>query len=160
MNSFWDVPGSICRRSARSVPKSLNTPPLPPFRPIHLKIITLRRKNPKRPAKTKNLQHSEATTVHPPIHYPIRSRSTHDRHPPGRFYCQRRRRAAIHQLLPSRRLHHQPGQGLRARTVPRRQGRHRADPHQQPHVRRGPSPHLPGHRHRQRLRQARHECPL
>jgi Fic family protein len=29
-----------------------------------------------------------------------------------------------------------------------------------PHVRRGPSPHLPGHRHRHRLRQGRHGCPL
>ena len=49
---------------------------------------------------------------------------------------------------------------LRARAIARRQGCHGADPHQQPHVRRGPSPHLPGHRHRQRFRQGRHGCPL
>jgi fumarate hydratase class I len=40
---------------------------------------------------------------------------------------------------------------VRARAVARGQGRDGADPHQQPHVRRGPSPHLPGHRHRQRF---------
>ena len=76
------------------------------------------------------------------------------------FIAQRRRRAAVHQLLPPGRLHHQPGQGLRARAVSRRQRRHRADPHQQPHVRRGPPAHLPGHGHRERLRQSRHGCPL
>ena len=38
------------------------------------------------------------------------------------------------------------------RAVARRPRRHGADPHQQPHVRRRPSPHLPGHWHRQRLR--------
>ena len=54
----------------------------------------------------------------------------------------------------------QPRPRLRARAVARRPGRHRPDPHQLPHVRRGPSPHLPGHRHRHRLRQSRHGRPL
>ena len=57
-------------------------------------------------------------------------------------------------------LHRQSRARLRARAVARRQGRHRANPHQLPHVRRGPSSHLPGHRHRQRLRQNRHGRPL
>ena len=42
------------------------------------------------------------------------------------------------------------------RAVPRRQRRHRADPHQQPHVRRGAPAHLPGHGHRERLREGGH----
>ena len=36
------------------------------------------------------------------------------------------------------------------------EGRDRADPHQLAHVRRRPSPDLPGHRHRRRVRQGRH----
>ena len=43
--------------------------------------------------------------------------------------------------------------------VPRRQRRHGPDPHQLAHVRRGPPPHLPGHRHRHHLRQGRHGRP-
>ncbi len=43
--------------------------------------------------------------------------------------------------------------------VARRQGRHEADPRQLAHVRRGPSPHLPGHRHRHHLHQARPRVP-
>ncbi len=72
------------------------------------------------------------------------------------FIASVARRAAVHQLLPPGGLHHQPGSGLRERAVPCRQGRHGADPHQQPHVRRGPPAHLPGHGHRQCLRQGRH----
>ena len=82
--------------------------------------------------------------------------SHHDRHPPGRFHRQRRGRVAVHQLLPPGGLHPLARRGLRARAVARGARRHGADPHQQPHVRRGPSPHLPGHGHRERLRQAGH----
>ena len=45
---------------------------------------------------------------------------------------------------------------LRERAVARREGRDRADPHQQAHVRRRPSPDLPGHRHRHGVREGRH----
>ena len=46
--------------------------------------------------------------------------------------------------------------GLRARAVAGGARRHGADPHQQPHVRRGSPAHLPGHGHRECLRQAGH----
>ena len=84
-------------------------------------------------------------------------------HPPfmaadqtGRPRPKRRRRAAVHQLLPSARLRPAPGARLRARAVARGERRHRADPHQLAHVRRRPPPDLPGHGHRQRVPQNRH----
>ena len=46
---------------------------------------------------------------------------------------------------------------LRERAIAGRARCHRAAPHQLAHVRRRPSPHLPGHRHRHRLPQDRHE---
>ena len=64
---------------------------------------------------------------------------------------ERRRRAAVHLLLPPRRLHPRARPRLRARAVRRGEGRDRADPHQLAHVRRGPPADLPGHRHRQRV---------
>ena len=48
-----------------------------------------------------------------------------------------------------------PRRRLRRGGVPRRQGRHGPDPGQLADVRRGPPPHLPGHRHRRRLPQGR-----
>ena len=52
------------------------------------------------------------------------------------------------------------GEAYEREAVPRRQGRHRADPHQLAHERAGPPPDLPGHRHRGGLRQGRHGCAL
>ena len=48
------------------------------------------------------------------------------------------------------------GARLRGGGIARRQGRHRADPDQLAHVRRGPPADLPGHRHRRGVRQGRH----
>ena len=64
---------------------------------------------------------------------------------------KRGRCAAVHQLLPPDGLYPRAGRGLRGRAGPGGQGRDRADPDQQPDVRRRASPDLPGHRHRQRL---------
>ena len=81
---------------------------------------------------------------------------SHDHHPPGRLHPERRRRAAVHLLLPPARLHHGARRGLPRRGVAGREGRDRADPHQLADVRRGPPPDLPGHRHRRRVPEGRH----
>ena len=91
---------------------------------------------------------------------PRSTASTHDHHPQGGSRPEHRRRAAVHLLLPSGGLHPRARARLRARAVAGGQGRHRADPHQLAHVRRGPPPDLPGHRHRQRVPENRHEGAL
>ncbi len=77
-------------------------------------------------------------------------------HPRRRLHPERRRRAAVHFLLPPARLHRAPRARLRARAVAGREGRDRADPDQLAHVRGGPPPDLPGHRHRQHVPQGGH----
>jgi hypothetical protein len=82
----------------------------------------------------------------------------HDDHDPARRprreHC---RRPAIHLVLPPRRLHRPPGPCLRARAKPGRQRRDRADPDQQQDERHRTPSDLPGHRHRQRVPEGRHE---
>ncbi len=73
-----------------------------------------------------------------PVSKPFQSHC-HDHHPLRRPRRQRRRRAAVHQLLPPGRLHRPPGARLRRRAKPGRQGRDRADPHQLEDVRRRPA---------------------
>ena len=80
----------------------------------------------------------------------------HDRDPRGRLRAERRRRAAVHFLLPPGGLHRAPRSRLRARTVAGREGCHRADPDELAHVRGGQAPDLPGHGHRQHVPQGRH----
>ncbi len=77
----------------------------------------------------------------------------HDPHQAGRFDPQHRRCAAVHFLLPSRRLHRIACCRIQGGRVACGQGCNRPDPHQFAHVRRGPSSNLPGHGHRRRIRQ-------
>jgi len=77
----------------------------------------------------------------------------HGHDPRGGPYRERRGRPAVHLLLPPDGLHSRARRGLRGRAGPGGEGRDRADPDQQPDVRRGASADLPGHRHRQRVRQ-------
>src|SRR5262245_3757843 len=59
------------------------------------------------------------------------------------LHPEHRRRVPVHLVLPPGRLRPGDGQGLRGGRVPRGQERHRADPHEQPHVRGRPSPGVP-----------------
>ena len=83
-------------------------------------------------------------------------RLCHDRDSRSRCDCQRCRRLAIHFLLSHAGFHPRHGACLRRGAKPVRARRHRADTHQFAHVRRRPSAHLPGHRHRGGVRQSGH----
>ena len=79
-----------------------------------------------------------------------------DRDQAGRPDSERRRRTAVHLLLPPRRLHPGDARGLPEGRVAGRQGLHGADPDQLAHVCHRPPPDLPGHRYRHRVHQGRH----
>ncbi len=81
----------------------------------------------------------------------------HDRDQAGRPDRQRRRRAAVHFLLPPGRFHPRDDRGLRARAESGRARRDRANPDQLAHVRDGAPADLPGYRHRHRVPARRHE---
>ncbi len=82
----------------------------------------------------------------PPCPHPFRSRRRRPSPSARRPDPVRRRRAAVHQLLPPGRLHQGAHRGVRARAVARRARRDGADPDQFADVRGRAAPDLPGHR--------------
>ena len=84
------------------------------------------------------------------------SQKCHDDDCAGRPDPERRRRAAVHLVLPPGRLHRGARRCVPGRGIASGEGRDRADPDQLAHVCRGAPADLPGHRHRRRVRQRRH----